>query len=73
MPRPAKDRPDVQSQLRRAIAASGSSLNQLEKAAKVHRAQLSRFVRGERSLTLAAAARVCAHLGLRLAGPGVDG
>jgi transcriptional regulator with XRE-family HTH domain len=61
--------PDIQEQLRQAIAGCGKSLNDLARATGVHKAQLSRFLRGERTLTLKAAAKVCAHLGLRLTGP----
>jgi hypothetical protein len=48
------------------------SLGQLAAAAGVHKAQLSRFLRAERTLTVTAAATVCACLGLRLAGPALD-
>ena len=58
--------PDVAEQLKRAIVASGRSLNRLAKESGLHAAQLSRFVRGERTLTLSAAARVCVCLGLGL-------
>ena len=64
--------PDVADQLRRAIASCGMSLNRLAKASGVHQAQLSRFVRAERSLTLTAAAKLCAYLGLYLTGPALD-
>jgi len=60
---------DLVEQLSRAIAGCQMSLNQLAKATGVHRAQLSRFVRAERSLSLKAAAKLCAYLGLRLTGP----
>ena len=61
--------PDLEGRLRQAIAASGVSLSRLAQATGVHKAQLSRFVRAERSLTLKAAAKLCDHLGLRLVGP----
>jgi plasmid maintenance system antidote protein VapI len=60
---------DLVDQVRQAIAGSGLSLNQLAKATGVHQAQLSRFMRGERTLTLTAAARLCTYLGLHLSGP----
>ena len=63
---------DVAEQLRRAVAGCGESLNQLAKATGVHKAQLSRFLRQERTLTLKAAAKLCAYLGLYLAGPGLE-
>jgi transcriptional regulator with XRE-family HTH domain len=59
--------PDLEGQLREAIAGSKMSLNQLARESGVHAAQLSRFMRGERSLTLKAAAKVCACLGWQLA------
>ena len=64
--------PDLADQLRRAIGGCGMSLNQLAKATGVNKAQLSRFLRAERSLTLTAAAKVCAHLGLSLTGPATN-
>lgn len=64
--------PDLADQLRRALAASGLSMSRLGREAGVSQAQLSRFLRGERTLTLATAARLCAYLGLRLAGPALD-
>jgi antitoxin component HigA of HigAB toxin-antitoxin module len=67
-----KETPDVAEQLRRAVAGCGRSLNQLARETGVHQAQLSRFLRKERSLTLTAAAKLCAHLGLYLAGPALD-
>jgi plasmid maintenance system antidote protein VapI len=65
--------PDVAEQLRRAIAGCGLSLNGLSRATGVSPAQLSRFVRAERSLTLTAVVKICEHLGLRLSGPALDG
>jgi plasmid maintenance system antidote protein VapI len=64
--------PDVAAQLRRAIRGCGLSLNKLAEATGVHKAELSRFLRAEQSLTLNAAAKLCAYLGLRLAGPALD-
>jgi len=66
MSRSKRKPPDLADQLRRAITGCGLSLNQLATATRVHKAQLSRFLRAERSLTLTAAAKVCAYLGLRL-------
>lgn len=63
---------DLSGRLRQAIRASGQSLGQLAEATGVHKAQLSRFLRGERSLRLDAAEKMCDHLGLRLTGPGLD-
>ena len=58
--------------LRGAIQDSGQSLNQLGKQAGVDHGRLSRFVRGERDLTLAAAGRLCHVLGLRLVGKAAE-
>jgi transcriptional regulator with XRE-family HTH domain len=54
-------------QLREAIRGSGRSLNQIGKAAGVGPNQLSRFMRGERTLTLPVAEKICDVLGLGLA------
>lgn len=56
---------DLSKQLRDAIQASGQSLNQLGHAAEVDAGRLSRFMRGERSLTLEAVSRLCQALGLK--------
>ena len=72
MARARRKPPDLAEQLRRAITRCGLSLNQLAAATGVHKAQLSRFLRAERSLTLTAASKLCAHLALRLAGPGLE-
>jgi transcriptional regulator with XRE-family HTH domain len=57
----------VVEQLRDAIRQDGRSLNQIGKASGVDAARLSRFMRGERDLTLEAADKVCQVLHLRLA------
>lgn len=57
---------DVVTRLREAISASGFSLNKLGQQAGIDQSRLSRFMRGERDLTLAAAARLCNVLGLGL-------
>lgn len=49
--------------IREAIQASGVSLNQLAKDCDATGGQLSRFVRGERSITLPLAERLLARLG----------
>jgi plasmid maintenance system antidote protein VapI len=67
-----RNKPDVAEQLRQAIRDCGLSLNKLAEATGVHKAQLSRFLRGEQSLTLKAAAKLCRYLGLCLAGPPLD-
>jgi hypothetical protein len=64
--------PDLADQLRQAIAGCGRSLNRLAKETGVNKSQLSRFMRNERSLTMLAAAKLCAHLGFYLTGPALD-
>src|SRR5581483_4097670 len=53
-------------QLKRAIRGCGRSLNELGKASGVATPQLSRFMRGERTLTLPAVERICSVLHLNL-------
>ena len=57
-------------QLREAIRRSGQSLNGLSRECGVGRDRLSRFMRGERDLTLSAAEKVCRALRLCLADEG---
>jgi plasmid maintenance system antidote protein VapI len=52
--------------------ACGKSLNRLAKETGVHQAQISRFLRNQRTLQLTAAAKLCARLGLHLTGPALD-
>jgi transcriptional regulator with XRE-family HTH domain len=54
------------AQLQRAIRECGLSLNELGRRTGVSQGQLSRFLRGDRTLTLPAAARVCRYFGLEL-------
>jgi len=54
-------------QLKAAIRESGLSLNELGRRAGIATPMLSRFVKGERGLTLTAAEKVCNALRLRLA------
>jgi transcriptional regulator with XRE-family HTH domain len=58
--------PQLVAKLRQAIQESGHSLNQLSAECGVDRGRLSRFMRGERDLTFAAAALLCEALGLDL-------
>lgn len=53
-------------QLQQAIRDSKLSLNELGRRTGVSQGQLSRFLRGDRTLTLPAAARVCDYFGLEL-------
>jgi transcriptional regulator with XRE-family HTH domain len=64
---------DLAVQLRQAITDSGLSLNEMERRSKVNHAVLSRFMRGQRTLTLPIASRLCGALGLRLAALGGAG
>jgi transcriptional regulator with XRE-family HTH domain len=57
----------VAARLREAIQASGLSLNQLGQRAGIDHSRLSRFVRGERDLTLDSVDKLCQVLGLQLA------
>ncbi|MDX1632893.1 MAG: helix-turn-helix transcriptional regulator [Thermoanaerobaculia bacterium] len=52
--------------LREAIDASGLPLTELQRRTGVDRSQLSRFMRGERSLTLQSVDSLADELGLRL-------
>lgn len=52
--------------LKQAILNSGRSLNSLAKESGVDHGRLSRFIRGERDLTFAAAMKVCQVVGLVL-------
>jgi transcriptional regulator with XRE-family HTH domain len=54
------------AQLRDTIRASDLSLQELGRRTGVSQGQLSRFLRGERTLTLPAAAKVCEFFGLTL-------
>jgi hypothetical protein len=59
--------PGLVEQLKDAIRGSGKSLRRLSKDAGIGTPQLSRFMRGERSLSLPAAEKVCHVLRLGLA------
>jgi transcriptional regulator with XRE-family HTH domain len=61
-----REGPGLVEQLREAIRGSGLSLNQLSRECSVGRDRLSRFLRGDRDLTVAAAEQICRalHLGL---------
>ena len=56
----------LSEQLRAAIAESGQSLQQLAQESGVDVAALSRFVRGERTLTMTTADRLAAYLKLQV-------
>ena len=52
--------------LRKAMTKSSESLADLQRATGISDAVLSRFVRGERTLTLPTADKLARHLGLEL-------
>lgn len=56
----------ITSALREAIEASGLPLAELQRRTGVDRSQLSRFLRGERSLTVRSMDALATELGLRL-------
>jgi transcriptional regulator with XRE-family HTH domain len=59
--------PALVDRLKEAVRGCGLSLNELGKRAGLDHARLSRFVRGERDLTLTAAAQLFEALGFKLA------
>jgi transcriptional regulator with XRE-family HTH domain len=61
-----KGEPTLTDQLRDAIRQDGRSLNELGRLCGVDAARLSRFVRGERGLSLDAVDKIAAELRLRL-------
>jgi transcriptional regulator with XRE-family HTH domain len=67
MPEKKKRAPTVTEQLKEAIRTSGASLMQLSRDSGVSQPQLSRFMLGQRTLTLPAVDKLCAALGLHLA------
>jgi transcriptional regulator with XRE-family HTH domain len=56
----------IVNQLRRAIKRSGETQYAISKATGVDQSVLSRFLRGERTISLKTAAGLCKHLGLEL-------
>ncbi len=64
--RAKKGRTPLADALRRAIQDSGLSYNALRRLAGVNQAQVSRFMLGERDLTLQVASRLCLVLGCEL-------
>ena len=53
----------IVDQLRKAIEKSGETQYSLSKATGVDQSVLSRFLHGERTISLETAARLCKHLG----------
>jgi ribosome-binding protein aMBF1 (putative translation factor) len=66
VPTPRADASDLEAVIRDAILKCGRSVNDIAKQAEVSQSVLSRFVRGERTITLPVASRVCVVLQLRL-------
>ena len=62
----ARRRMDIEGQLQEAIRKAPMSLNELAAACGVDKGILSRFVRGERTITLTTAAKVATILGVEL-------
>jgi hypothetical protein len=60
-------------QLKQAIRQSGHTLAGLEQAADLPKGQLSRFMRGQRTITMPVAERICRVLGLKLTAEGRPG
>jgi transcriptional regulator with XRE-family HTH domain len=66
-PRRKGDLPDLVEQIRQAIIDSSLSLSELSRLTGVHVSRISRFVRRERSIDVAAASAICHVLGYGLA------
>ncbi|MGB2987637.1 MAG: helix-turn-helix transcriptional regulator [Phycisphaerae bacterium] len=62
----ARKAPKVSEALRQAIADSGKPMTSIERATGVHNSALSRFMRGERTLTLTTVDILARHLELEL-------
>ena len=62
----ARRRRDIEGQLREAIRKAPMSLNELADLCGVDKGILSRFLRGQRSMTLTTAAKVATILGVEL-------
>ena len=60
------DRTDLAEQLRKAIAASGLTPYRIATDADVDRAIMTRFVNGDRGLTLDTASKIADYLALEL-------
>ena len=65
----SKTHKTVSEQLRSHVLASGVSGYRLERETGIHNSTLSRFLRGERGLSMEALDALCNHFGLRLTGP----
>ena len=61
-----KHKTDLAAEIRRAIRDSGLTPYRIATDADVDRSVMTRFVNGERGLTLDTASRICDRLGLKL-------
>jgi transcriptional regulator with XRE-family HTH domain len=61
--------PTMVRDIKQAIQDSGLTLLELANRSGVHHSAIGRFLSGERTLTLPAAAKVCEALGLKLVRP----
>ena len=66
MSKPKRPTESISDQLRGVIRDSGLSLYELARESAVNRAQLTRFVAGERSITLETLDRIAPALRIRL-------
>jgi len=64
---------NIIDQLRKAIAESGESQLSIANAVDIDQGNLNRFVRGERSISIETAAKLCQHLKLDLVRRGGGG
>jgi transcriptional regulator with XRE-family HTH domain len=61
-----KEAPTLVDQIKEAIRDSGQSLSEISRASGVDVTRISRFVRGVRSIDVAAASAICGVLGYKL-------
>jgi len=64
--KPEVKEPAMIAAIREAIRDSGLTISEISRRSGVSHPQISRFIHGERTMTLPAAARVCAVVGLEL-------
>ena len=58
--------PDIIDQLRQAVADSGKTQVEIAAATNLDQGNISKFLRGKRSLSLEYAAELCSYLDLKL-------
>jgi transcriptional regulator with XRE-family HTH domain len=61
-----RESPTLIDQIRQAIRDSGMGIRELGRAAGVEASRISRFMRGERSIDVAAVSAICQVLGYQL-------